>query len=563
MIGPQPASLRILAVDDEDANLLFLEKALSRKGHQVILAHTGEEALALFERAQPDLVLMDVMLPGWDGFETTRRIRAGGGQGRRWVPLIFLSAVGRTSDIVKGLAVGGDDYLTKPVDLALLESKIGAMQRIALLQRELEARNKDLAEVQAAGEKQRRTSAKIFNRLMRLDSPQRHVQFRVLPSDVFSGDLVSAAEGPDSSIYMMLADAAGHGLDAATSVLPLVSKFYALAQNGHPLARIAQDMNRQLHDFLPTPHFVAAVLVKADPARQVLEVLNAGMPAASLVAPNGDRIRQFHSNYMPFGLQLLGQEDYQPEFEHLKPGYQIVACSDGLTESGAEDGKPFGLEGIEMAIRNAYSPDSRLSAILAAYDRHQAGRKARDDVSIAILTVPEMALPAAPPADWQKRASTGFPSSFSLSLGPEQLKDRDLLANVSYTLSHTRLVPSDLAGKVFYALKELLANAIDYGLLSMASRADHIHNAESWKAWRELRRERLGELHSGSVSIRLDTVVTDSIPTWRLEVQDSGPGFPDASSMSREGGLARIAQFADPPIFQSGSSGVAVTFRRP
>jgi CheY-like chemotaxis protein len=82
----QASRLRILVVDDEDANLLFLEKALSRKGHQVILAHNGEEALSLFERVQPDLVLMDVMMPGWDGFETTRRIRAGGGSSARGYP---------------------------------------------------------------------------------------------------------------------------------------------------------------------------------------------------------------------------------------------------------------------------------------------------------------------------------------------------------------------------------------------------------------------------------------------------------------------------------------------
>lgn len=562
MTGSQPARLRILVIDDEDANLLFLEKALSRKGHQVILAHTGEEALALYERTQPDLVLMDVMLPGWDGFETTRRIRAGGGQGGRWVPLIFLSAIGRTTDVVKGLAAGGDDYLVKPVDLALLESKIAAMQRIALLQRELEVKNNDLDQARTSDERQKRTSAKIFNKLMRLDSPQRHVQFRVLPSDLFSGDLVSASEGPDGSIYMMLADAAGHGLDAATSVLPLVSKFYALSERGHPLARIARDMNRQLHDLLPTPHFVAAVLVKADPARHVLEVVNAGMPTALLIAPSGEKLRQFHSNYMPFGLQLLEQEDYQPEFEHLNPGYQVVACSDGLTESGVEYGKAFGQEGLETAIRAAYAPNSRLSAILAAYERHCAGKKARDDVSIAILTIPERTLPSSGPAANGQTVAPCFPSSFVLTLGPAQLRDRDLLANVSYTLSHTQLIPQALAGKVFYVLKELVVNAIDYGLLSMESRSASYINAVAWDQWRTERWARLAKLESGSVTIRLDTLTSDSDPSWRLEVTDSGAGFPANMDLPLEGGLRRIGQFTAMPEFQVGRSSVAVDFQQ-
>ncbi len=337
MFGHQASRLRILVVDDEDANLLFLEKALSRKGHQVILAHNGEEALSLYERTQPDLILMDVMMPGWDGFETTRRIRAGGGSGSRWVPLIFLSAVGRTPDMVKGLAAGGDDYLVKPVDLALLESKIADMQRIAQLQRDLEIKNSDLARANATSEQQKQTSVKIFSRLMRLDNtPLHHIQFKVLPSDVFSGDLVGAAEGPDGSIYLMLADAAGHGLDAAATILPLVSNFYTLSERGHPLARIAKSMNQRLHDLLPTQHFVAALLVKADPARGLLEVLNAGMPSAYLLAPDGSPHREFRSNYLPFGLQTTEQDEYQPEMNFVSPGYQVLLCSDGLTESGTQ-----------------------------------------------------------------------------------------------------------------------------------------------------------------------------------------------------------------------------------
>jgi hypothetical protein len=239
----------------------------------------------------------------------------------------------------------------------------------------------------------------------------------------------------------------------------------------------------------------------------------------------------------------------------------VVACSDGLTESGVEDGKPFGQEGLETAIRAAYAPDSRLSAILAAYERHCAGRKARDDVSIAILTVPEQTLPIPGQIDTDRPTAPHFPSSFVLTLGPTQLKDRDLLANVSYALAHTQLIPQALAGKVFYALKELVANAVDYGLLAMGSRSACYINATTWDLWRTERRARLNKLESGSVTIRLDSFTSDSGPTWRLEVTDSGAGFPASMELPPGGGLMRIGQFTNMPEFDAGRCSVVVNFQ--
>lgn len=565
MLAPQASRLRILVVDDEDANLLFLEKALSRKGHQVILAHNGEEALSLFERIQPDLVLMDVMMPGWDGFETTRRIRAGGGSSNRWIPLIFLSAIGRTPDMVKGLAAGGDDYLVKPVDLALLESKIAAMQRIAQLQRDLEIQNLDLARANTANDHQKQTAVKIFSRLMHLDdTPQRHIQFRVLPSDLFSGDLVSSAEGPDGSIYLMLADAAGHGLDAAATILPLVSHFYTLSERGHPLARIAKGMNQRLHDLLPAQHFVAATLVKADPARGLVEVLNAGMPSAYLVTPEGIPHHEFRSNYLPFGLQILEQDEYQPTISFASPGSQIVLCSDGLTESGSEYGKPFGQDGLLTALKVAHSSDTRMAAVLAAYDRHRAGREAKDDVSIAVLTIPSWpannnhlngaTVSVQPPA----------PASFQVQLGPEQIRNPELLATVVGLLSQLNIAPRELISPVFSSLKELLANAVDYGLLKMENRAPACRNEDSWHIWRTERRSRLAQLTSGGITIMFDAlpVQADATgPSWRLTVKDSGNGFDIRAPRPEGGGLARITTLTGvEPVFNDQGNGVVVEF---
>jgi DNA-binding response OmpR family regulator len=103
---------RILIVDDEPNIVLTLEFLMKREGYEPAVAGDGEAALAAIERAAPDLVLLDVMLPRLDGFEVCRRLRAD--ERRRGLKILMLSAKGRDAEMAKGLALGADAYVTKP-----------------------------------------------------------------------------------------------------------------------------------------------------------------------------------------------------------------------------------------------------------------------------------------------------------------------------------------------------------------------------------------------------------------------------------------------------------------
>jgi len=124
--------LKILAVDDSPTNLQILRVFLEKLGHQALLANSGEKAIALFCEETPDLVLMDIMMPGMSGFEATQKIREIPNE--RWVPIIFLSALDRDENLVAGLEVGGDDYLSKPINFVVLEARIRSIQRTLQLQ---------------------------------------------------------------------------------------------------------------------------------------------------------------------------------------------------------------------------------------------------------------------------------------------------------------------------------------------------------------------------------------------------------------------------------------------
>jgi len=122
----QPAGeeMRILVVDDDPPSVKMTAFLLREEGYEVLTSPNGREALRLLEREKPDLILLDVMMPGLDGFATLREIRA-----RYHIPVIFLSAKGETVDRVAGLELGADDYLAKPFEPAELLARVKAVLR--------------------------------------------------------------------------------------------------------------------------------------------------------------------------------------------------------------------------------------------------------------------------------------------------------------------------------------------------------------------------------------------------------------------------------------------------
>jgi two-component system, OmpR family, response regulator len=118
---------RVLVVDDEPNIRELVQVALKFHGCSVTTAASGKDALRQAEARGPDLIVLDVMLPDMDGFEVCRRLRAAGNE----VPVIFLTARDTSSDTVTGLAIGGDDYVTKPFSVEALVARVRAVLRRA------------------------------------------------------------------------------------------------------------------------------------------------------------------------------------------------------------------------------------------------------------------------------------------------------------------------------------------------------------------------------------------------------------------------------------------------
>jgi adenylate cyclase len=122
---------RILVADDSATNVDILKTRLAAQGYEIVTAADGEEALAAVRTQQPDLILLDVMMPKMDGFEVCRRVRADAAL--PYIPIILVTAKTETADLVAGLDAGGDEYLTKPVDQTSLAARVRSMLRIKAL----------------------------------------------------------------------------------------------------------------------------------------------------------------------------------------------------------------------------------------------------------------------------------------------------------------------------------------------------------------------------------------------------------------------------------------------
>lgn len=155
---PSPR-MNILIVEDSATLRHAMCQYIRNAGHNPIVANNGEEALQLFDASRVDMIVMDVEMPGLDGFETTRLIREWLEKDDLWLPIIFVTGKNEEDDLRKGIDVGGDDYLIKPVSETILLAKIRAMERIITMRNELKRLNQSLIELS-----ERDSLTRLFNR---------------------------------------------------------------------------------------------------------------------------------------------------------------------------------------------------------------------------------------------------------------------------------------------------------------------------------------------------------------------------------------------------------------
>ncbi|MCL9799337.1 fused response regulator/phosphatase [Pseudomonas sp. AKS31] len=526
MLAQEP--LIILIAEDSAADRLLLSTIVRRQGHEVLTAANGAEAVDLFRRQPPDLVLMDAMMPVMDGFEAARQIKALAGE--TLVPIIFLTSLTESEALARCLEAGGDDFLAKPYNQVILAAKIKAMDRLrrlqatVLQQRDLIAKHHDYLL------NEQRVAKAVFDKVAHSGClSAANIRYLQSPYALFNGDLLLAAYTPAGDMHVLLGDFTGHGLPAAVGAMPLAEVFYGMTAKGYGLAETLREMNAKLKRILPVDMFCCATLLCLSFQRRSVEVWNGGMPDGYLHRiATGERV-PLAARHLPLGVLSAQAFDDRTEVHPMAVGDRVFVLSDGVIDTSDASDQLFGVERLQQVFAANREPDRLFEDIEQALRDFRG--EARDDVSMVEVSLlePAQVNPLAPvysdsgqscPLDW----------SVSFEFRGATLKRFNPLPYLLQLLLEVHGLRGQ-SGALYSVLAELYSNALEHGVLGLDSSLKR--DAAGFARYYQQRNDRLEALQDGFVRVHLQVQPQGEGGRLVIRVEDSGKGFDVARVMER------------------------------
>ncbi|MDH4275313.1 MAG: response regulator, partial [Gammaproteobacteria bacterium] len=306
----------ILVVDDDHDTRVILSKTLSFMGHEVVEADSSATAIASFELRQPDIVFMDVVMPGMNGYELTKRLKDMAGN--TFVPVIFLTSIADDQMLAKCVESGGDDFLTKPFNKVILAAKISALLRIKSLHRELERYKNDTEEEIAQAEH-------VFNAVVgRSNQDNERVHSWSLSATHFNGDAFLYRTSPTGILHVFLADFTGHGLAPAVGTVLAAEIFHDHTESGDSAEEILKHINNKFNKILPVGRFCAAAMIAVDFSLRRAFLWNCGLPSVLVVDHQCGVAHRFASTHLPLGVVQITGKIPVAEFSIVDAGAAVM-----------------------------------------------------------------------------------------------------------------------------------------------------------------------------------------------------------------------------------------------
>lgn len=363
-------SRTVLVVDDSRLQRRILRASLSQWGYHVLEADSGEQALQICARSEPDMVISDWMMPGMDGLEFCKKFRRM--QRSSYGYFILLTSKSEKNEVAKGLDNGADDFLTKPVNPAELRARLTAGDRILRMERELTEKNRlvaatleelqlvydsidsDLLEAKKLQQSLVRERHRDFNRAS--------VSLMLQSSGHVGGDLVGFFPVNESRIGLFAIDVSGHGISSALMTARLAGYLSSAsaeqniameeAPNGgyRPVApaKVIEHLNRLVLEEMETEHYFTLLLADLNLETGRVRMAQAGHPHPLVQRRDGE-IVQNGPGGLPVGLIPGAKYD---EFETiLAPGDRLLIFSDGIIECSSPTGQLLEEEGLERIMR--------------------------------------------------------------------------------------------------------------------------------------------------------------------------------------------------------------------
>lgn len=371
----------ILLVDDQPANLQLLIHTLERFGCKLLVAKNGEAALTIAQKAFPDLILLDIMMPGIDGFEVCRRLKADPATEK--IPVIFLSALDETGDKVRGLELGAVDYIAKPFQPEEVIARVNTHLTIHQLSREVQKQRDELEhELQVVSQLQRGLLPECLPQI-----PGVKLAVHYETSRYTGGDYYDVMELPNGLLAILVADAEGHSAPGTVMMAMTCALFRScsacLGEPDKTLSYINENLCK-----VNKESFVTAIYTVYDKSSRKLKIARAGHPLPILYRPSEKKAAEIPCD----GVFLMGFKPYAevPVTEiALQPGDRLLFYTDGVTDRFSETEESYGTNRLLQQFGSAFpdKPEAILKGIIQDLARFSGGRPADDDQAMLVMIV--------------------------------------------------------------------------------------------------------------------------------------------------------------------------------
>ena len=369
----------ILLVDDQPANLQVLLETLGSLGCKLLAAKSGEAALAIVQKARPDLILLDIMMPGIDGYEVCRQLKADPATEK--IPIIFLSALDETADKVRGLQLGAVDYVAKPFQPEEVLARVTTHLTIHRLGREVQQQRDGLEhELQVVSQLQRNL---LPEHLPQLDGLKLAVYYET--SRYAGGDYYDVAKLPDGRLAILVADAEGHSAPGTVMMAMTCALFRSCSTCREEPDQLLSYINENLCK-VNKESFVTAIYAVYDFHRRSLRIARAGHPLPILY-----RSAERTAVEIPCeGVFAMGWDPYPqvPVTEiQIAPGDRLLFYTDGVNERFNEQQQLYGTMRLlrQLETVNTDDPAKILDGIVDDLARFAGDRPADDDQAMLLL----------------------------------------------------------------------------------------------------------------------------------------------------------------------------------
>lgn len=375
---------KVLLADDDERSRRILGASLVAAGFEVWTAGDGAETLAAIENAPPDVAVLDYEMPGMNGAEICRRLRASDREAIRQLPVIMLTGHGGEAEEVNCLAAGANDFVTKPVGREVLIARIKTQLRLGSLSDALRAQNTELARWRAAQEADLDAARTTQQAIIASNPPPFegwHVEVFYEPLIQVGGDVYGWRRLPDGRWLFWLADATGHGVAAALFTTLAALLFHHAALTATTAAEILGAVNAEFWSVFRGKSFMTACCAIIDQEGNLC-CAGAGHPPILVRRKSGviEKIASQGTMIGVFNTMTIPQAALR-----IEPGDIALLYTDGLFSLKGKDGTRFPPEAVDETLAGIPKERQILTHLRAALNERADGMDFDDDVAAMAL----------------------------------------------------------------------------------------------------------------------------------------------------------------------------------